>query len=115
MEAIRPSPENDRLYRAIDPDDPEIVALAESVAEFGVREPIVVTRDGWILSGHRRYVAALLAGLNCVPCRIEPLRRSDDLDRFVRLLREYNRQRTKSLDEQLREEVISLDPQAAYQ
>lgn len=115
LDTIRPSPENERLYRPVDPEDPEIVALAESIAEHGVVEPIVVTRDHWILSGHRRYAAAHLAGLREVPCRVEPIRRSDDLDRFIRLLREYNRQRTKSLDEQLREEVVSLDPQAAYQ
>lgn len=113
--AIRPSPENDRLYKPIDPEDPDIAALAESIARYGVKEPLVITRDGWILSGHRRYAAAVLAGLGCVPRRIEPLRRTDDLDRFVRLLREYNRQRSKSLDEQLREEVVSLDPDAAYQ
>ncbi len=115
LDAIRSAPENDQLYRPVDPEDPEILALAESIARFGVKEPLVVTRDRWILSGHRRYAAALVAGLERVPCRIEPLRRSDDLDRFVRLLREYNRQRTKSLDEQLREEVVSLDPQTAHQ
>ncbi len=115
LNALRPSPENDRLYRPVDPEDPSLLALAKSIARFGVKEPLVVTRDRWILSGHRRYAAAVLAGMERVPCRIEPLRRSDSLDQFVRLLREYNRQRTKSLDEQLREEVVSLDPQAAHQ
>ncbi len=115
LDAIRPSPENDLLYRPVDPEDPELIALAASIARFGVKEPLVVTCDGWIVSGHRRYAVAALAGLKYVPCRIEPLRRSDDLDQFVRLLREYNRQRTKSLDEQLCEEVISFDPQAAHQ
>lgn len=114
LDAICPSPENDQLYRPVDPGDPELLALARSIARFGVKEPLVVTRDRWILSGHRRYAAAVLVGLECVPCRIEPLRRTDDRDRFVQLLREYNRQRTKSLDEQLREEVVALDPQAAY-
>jgi ParB-like chromosome segregation protein Spo0J len=114
LDAIRPAPENDRLYRPVDPDDPEIVALAESVAEIGIVEPLVITRDRWIFSGHRRYAAARLAGLTSVPCRVEPISRMDNLDQFVRLLREYNRQRTKSLDEQPREEVVSLDPQVAY-
>jgi hypothetical protein len=53
--------------------------------------------------------------LEKVPCRTEPTRRADDLDGFVRLLREYNRQREKSLDEKLREEVVSADPTEAYQ
>jgi hypothetical protein len=70
--------------------------------------------DGWILSGHRRHAAARSAGLNEVPCRFEPFRRKDDPDRFLVLLREHNRQRVKSLDEQLREEVVSCDPKEAY-
>lgn len=112
---IRPSPENDRLYRPIDPDDPEFIALARSIAQYGVKEPLVITLDGWILSGHRRYAAAQATGMDRVPCRIEPIWRTDDSDGFITLLREYNRQRDKSLDEQLREEVVSADPHEAYQ
>lgn len=115
IEALRPSPENDRLYRPVDPDDPEIVALSESIVEHGVREPLVVTLDGWILSGHRRHAAARLAGLESVPCRVEPIRRSDDIDHFVRLLREYNRQRDKTADEKLREELVAANPDEAYE
>lgn len=115
LEAIRPAPENDQLYRPVDPQDPELRALAESIARFGLREPLVVTLDGWLLSGHRRHIAARLAGLRRVPCRTEPVRRADDMDRFVQLLREYNRQRAKSYDEQLREAVVSLDPAAAHE
>jgi hypothetical protein len=89
--------------------------LAESVRKLGVKEPIVVTLDGFILSGHRRYAAAKLAGLAEVPVRVEPIRRSDDIDAFVVLLREYNRQRDKSLDEKLREEAVSVDPEDAYE
>ncbi|MCK4341702.1 MAG: hypothetical protein KAY37_08275 [Phycisphaerae bacterium] len=59
LEVIRPSPENDRLYRPVDPDDPEIVALAESIVKFGVREPLVVTAldapvRGTLTPAHRR-------------------------------------------------------------
>ncbi|MCH8859230.1 MAG: hypothetical protein IID54_06590 [Proteobacteria bacterium] len=48
-------------------------------------------------------------------CRIEPIRRADDIDHFVTLLREHNRQREKSFDEKLREELVSMDPDVAYQ
>jgi hypothetical protein len=115
LDRIQPAPENDRLYRPVDPDDPEIQALAQSIARHGVKEPLVVSRDGYLLSGHRRYTAARLAGLERVPCRVEPLRRRDDPDGFLVLLREYNRQRDKTLDEQLREELVSVDPTAAYE
>jgi len=111
---IRPSPENAKLYRPVDRNDPDVKALAESIREHGLQEPLVVTRDGWIISGHRRHVAARLAGLKTVPCRVHPIRREGDRDQFIRLLREFNRQRVKSFDEKLREEVVSVDPEEAY-
>ena len=49
-----------------------------------------------------------------VPCRFEPFRREDDPDRFLALLRERDLQRVKTLDEQLREEVVSCNPKEAY-
>ena len=86
LETIRPSPENAKLYRPVDPNDPEVIALAESIRQYGVQEPLVVTIDGWILSGHRRHIAARLAGLKTVPCRVHPVRRDVDHDTFVTLL-----------------------------
>lgn len=111
---IRPSPENDRLYRPVTTDDPEIGELAVSIQRDGVLEPLVITKDRYILSGHRRYTASRLAGLTEVPCRVEDIRRTDDIDRFVMLLREFNRQRDKSNDEKLREEILTVDPHEAY-
>jgi len=124
LENLRPSPENDALYRPVDPADPEIVELARSVKAHGIREPLVVTADDYILSGHRRYVAARLAGLSAAPVRVENVRRlvnlrmsgrGDVSDEFLHLLREYNRQRVKSFDEKLREETLSANPEVAYQ
>ena len=115
IDSIRPSPENARLYRPVDPSDPDVRSLAESIRQHGIQEPIVITRDGWIVSGHRRHVAAQLSGLRMVPVRILPFEREADGDRFLMLLREHNRQRIKSLDEKLREEIVSADPEEAYQ
>ncbi len=112
VQDIKPSPQNDQLYRPVDLDDPQTVALAESISEFGVREEIVVTLDGFILSGHRRYAAAKLAGLKFVPARYENILSTDP--QYLRLLREYNRQREKTLDERLREEIVSVDADDAY-
>ncbi|MCG3180935.1 MAG: hypothetical protein BIFFINMI_03300 [Phycisphaerae bacterium] len=114
LDEIRPSPENDRLYRPIDPADPQIVKLAGSIGEHGVQEPLLITQDGWIISGHRRFAAARLAGLGTVPCRIAPIVKDADHDRFMTLLRECNRQRVKSFDEKLREEIVSVNPDRAY-
>jgi len=111
---LRPSPENDELYRPIDTSDPDFVELVKSIKADGIKEPLVVTIDGYVVSGHRRLAAARKAGLKVVPCRVEPIRRSDDLDAFVRLLAVFNKQRVKSLDEKLREAVVGIDASEAY-
>lgn len=111
---ILPSPENEQLYRPVTPDDPEVIALADSIRERGVLEPLVITRDHYILSGHRRYAACQLAGVRQVPCRVEDVQREGNED-FVAVLREYNRQRVKSFDEAVREEIVSANPEEAYQ
>ena len=115
LRAVRPSPENEELYRPVDPEGPEVVALAEAIVVNGVLEPLVVTADGFILSGHRRRVAAELAGLAEVPCRVMAFKRLDDPSRFRRLLRQYNNQRVKTRDEQLRETVVDLNPDLEYE
>lgn len=112
--SIRQSPENAKLYHPVDPADPEIVALADSIRLHGVQEPLVITRDGWIISGHRRYVAARLTDSKVVPCVVKPILKDRDHDEFMTLLREYNRQRVKSFSEKLREEILSANPSEAY-
>ena len=114
LDCIKPSPENKKLYRPVNPDDPEIVALALSVKERGILEPLIVTADYWIVSGHRRHAAASVAGLDSVPCRVMDFCREDDPDQFLVLLREHNRQREKSFEEKLREEVVNVNPADAY-
>src|SRR5262245_25699529 len=115
---VWPSPENDQLYLPVNPADPEFQALVRSVKRYGVREPLVVTRDSYIVSGHRRHAAARRAGLKVVPCRVEEISRLDPdgevNPEFLVLLREHNRQRVKTLDEVLREEIVSADPEEAH-
>jgi len=111
---ISQSPLNEKLYRPVDPDDPEIIAMAKSIAEIGVQQPLIITTDNYIQAGHRRYVAAKLAGLKSVPC-IRSAISSDDPE-FPRLLMECNRQRIKTHDEIFREAVIAkADPDEAYE
>lgn len=114
VDDISPSPENDTLYRPVSLDDPEIRALADSIVENGLLEPIVVTLDNWILSGHRRYAACRLAGLDEIPCRYESIYRTKEPDAFVARLREFNRQREKTLAEKFREEIVSADPEDSH-
>jgi hypothetical protein len=102
---LTPSPLNEKLYKAIDPDDPEIVALAASIREHGVQVPLSITTDDFILSGHRRCAAAKLAGLDRVPCIRVAFDHADP--EFLRLLGECNRQRVKTYDEIFREAVVA--------
>ena len=64
LESIQPSPENDLIYRPVDETDPEFIELAASIREHGILEPLIVTADEYIVSGHRRHAAAKLAGLD---------------------------------------------------
>lgn len=107
--AIRPAALNDQLYDPIDESDPSFLALVENIREHGMLEPLVVSGDGYILSGHRRYAAASQLNLDRIPVRI----RSDvsyirDRDRFLQLLASYNRQRMKTTAEQFREEIVLM-------
>jgi ParB/RepB/Spo0J family partition protein len=115
LSEIKPSPENDKLYRPVDPDDQAIQELADSIAEHGLMEPIVITRDNFVVSGHRRRAAAKVAGLKTVPVRRLATNRQDDPDAYIRMVREYNRQREKTRPEKLREELVSIDPDDAYE
>ena len=109
---LKPAAINDRIYKPVDLDDPDIVVLADSIQKHGLKVPIVVTRDDVILSGHRRQAACIVAGLYEAPVLVEDINSWDD--EFPQLLIEYNRQRVKSFDEVLREEVISADPEEAH-
>ena len=54
-------------------DDKEIEALAHSVKEHGVLQPILVVQDGdryKVIAGERRLRAAKLAGIDRIPARV---------------------------------------------
>ena len=110
-----PSIQNDELYRPINPNDPDIISLADSIAERGVLEPLVLGLCNTVVSGHRRLAAAKVADLYDVPVRfINVDSRKVSADEWLTLLREFNRQREKTFAERVREEVASADPDVAY-
>jgi hypothetical protein len=114
LDAIRPSPENDQIYDPVDTTDEDFVALVASIRHHGIIDALVVSEDGYIVSGHRRYAAAQAARLLSVPCRVLAIRREDDIDAFVRLLREFNRHRNKTFAEKAREVLVEIDPTEAH-
>ncbi len=110
---IKPSPKNDTLYKPVDQTAPSFQKLVQSVRKHGILEPLTLTLDDVILSGHRRHAAAECVGLEHVPCRYVEV--YSDAENFVELLRQHNNQRVKTIDEQLREQIVDADPEEAYQ
>jgi hypothetical protein len=101
---------NDHLYGVVHSSDPAIIALADSIRKKGLLEPIVVSSDDVVISGHRRRVACRMAGLKTVPVRkLVNLKSSDPA--FVGLLPVFNEQRVKSREQQTREEFAKLSPE----
>jgi hypothetical protein len=115
LDSIKPAPENDNVYNPIAWDDPDINELAKSIKEHGVQEPILISRDDFIISGHRRRMAAQIAKLDLVPVRVHPVSRSENRSEFLKLLVEMNSQRIKSVSEFMHESLIKIDPKEAHQ
>ena len=112
IDEIEPAYANALIYRPVNDDDPGIIELADSIRAHGVIEPLIVTKDLCIVSGHRRYAASGLAELTEVPCRVMPWD-SDD-PRFHKILVAANQQRVKTLDEILREAIAQANPNEVY-
>jgi hypothetical protein len=113
IDRISPARVNGQVYRPTHPDDPDIRSLADDIRARGLLDPIVITRDLIILSGHRRHAACRLAGLKQVTCRFVDISSDDRI--FPPLLVAYNNQRVKTLDEVLREQVlVASDAQSAH-
>lgn len=110
---LKPSPVNSKVYKPVDSDDPAIIELARKIVKDGVLEPLVVSKDGYVISGNRRRAAAILAGVETVPCRRKNIMHTDP--GFLELLVNYNTQRIKDGGEQLREAMVETNPNEAYQ
>ena len=105
-EAIKPSPENDKLYGPIDGEhDSKLEELVESVRSRGLEEPLILSADNYIVSGHRRLVACKLAGIDPIPCRFTDFKR-DGADDWFKVLAEYNPQRIKGVDALIKEAMM---------
>lgn len=92
LRTLKPHPANSQIYR-----DGDVADLAASLERHGLLEPIVLTPDRFILSGHRRVAAMRQLGWSLAEARFE--RPDDD----VVVLVEFNRGRTKVWSERYRE------------
>ncbi len=112
LSEIRPSDENNDIYGKFNPDHPDDRALIDDIGNRGIVEPLVVTLDGYILSGHRRHSAATYLGLEEVPVRVANVHHGDA--GYHELLTAYNKQRVKSVDEVFREGLVDVDREEAH-
>ena len=54
-------------------DQAKVERLATSIKQLGIQQPLVVNRDGEVIAGQRRLLAAELAGLELIPCMVRDL------------------------------------------
>ena len=114
--AIQVAPENDLLYDRFGIANRDDADLAISIRDKGIQEPLTLSNDQYLLSGHRRLAAAKYLGLQEVPCRLVevdfyPLTTTERLE----VLRLYNQQREKSPGERIKEKLLDIDPKDAHQ
>jgi hypothetical protein len=113
LDRLKPATVNDQIYKPVSPSDPATIDLGKDIADKGqVLEALVVTQDDMIVSGHRRRAGAQLAGIATVPVRRINITSADP--RFESYLVSFNRQRVKTADEVIREEVIRTSPEEAH-
>lgn len=92
---LKMHPKNVEIY-----GEEDVAALKQSIAESGWIKPLTVTSDYVIVSGHRRYQAALQLNYTELPIEIETFTSKEA--EMERLLRE-NENRGKTPEQQIRE------------
>ncbi len=104
-EKIRPSPENDDLYGIVENDE-AMERLVDTIGRWGLVQPILLTADNYLLSGHRRFRATQILNWTYVPCRIRADVQWADNPRFHDVLAAFNTQRVKSVGSLLKEALL---------
>jgi len=112
--ALKVMPENIELYGEVDTRSESFRELLGSITKKGLLEPLIVTRDHFIVSGHRRYEVLKMKGQLMVPCRLMDVYYAElTKSRRIALLREHNRYRHKTAVQQVKESLVDLDPGSA--
>lgn len=69
IKLIKTASENDLIYDPFGIANKDDIELVRSIRENGIQEPLILSRDYILLSGHRRLNAAKSLGLISVPVR----------------------------------------------
>jgi hypothetical protein len=114
-EEIRPYPVNDIIYGQVAEDD-DFFELVRSIKAKGLLDPIHVTSDHFIISGHRRHKAMAHAFggmfLTVHVVIYEDVEGGSTEHRI--LLRDANLQRVKTVEMMIRESAIAVNPEVAH-
>ncbi|OUL27098.1 ParB N-terminal domain-containing protein [Nostoc sp. 106C] len=95
---LHPHPKNEGIY-----GDEDIKELAELIEKYGLRKPLIVTPEGTIISGHRRWKAILFLGWETV--LVEEKEFTDETAELEALLLE-NASREKTIEQKCREGLM---------
>ena len=63
IEALIPYARNSRTH-----SEAQVAQIAASIREFGFTNPVLIDKDGGIIAGHGRVMAARKLGIKDVPC-----------------------------------------------
>ncbi len=114
VSVIKTAPENDLIYDKFGISNADDAALTISIRDNGIQEPLTISSDCYLLSGHRRFAAAKYLGLTDIPVRLVDTRFAMlDTTAKLELLRLHNRQRDKSPGERIREKLLDINPAEA--
>jgi hypothetical protein len=115
VELVQVAKDNDLLYDRFGIANSDDYELCVSIKDNGIKEPLTLSIDNILLSGHRRLAAAKYLGLTTVPVRVVDVDFSllNSSERLV-VLRIYNQQREKSPSERIREKLLDIDPDDAH-
>ena len=107
--------ENDLLYEPFGIANEDDWALVVSIKELGVQEPLTLSNDGFLLSGHRRLAAVKYLRFETVPVRFKDIN-FEGLSKPERLeeLGSFNQQRDKTPGEKIGEQLLQIDKEQAY-
>ncbi len=99
---LKTCPINSEIYR-----DSDVGDLVNSIGEVGLLQPIVVTPDNTIISGHRRFKAIQSLGWTEVEVEVKEVD-DDSIPLYIVL---FNQSRNKVASELIREIMVLMDSQ----
>ena len=113
---IFPTPENWTIYRKPDLTDQTFIQLCNSIRESGINTPLEISSDGFIISGHRRFLAASQCGIGEIPVIVDDKILMADLtppERIGLLIERNKGIRIKTDSEHYLEAAAAVDPEEA--